>query len=77
VDLKLRGPGDMAGTQQSGVLDLNIADLAKDAQILHAARNMVIELLSEDPELQKPENSNIAYHFSMMGSNRTNWSRIS
>jgi ATP-dependent DNA helicase RecG len=77
VDLKLRGPGDMAGTQQSGVLDLNIADLAKDAQILHAARNMVIELLSEDPELQKLENSNIAYHFSMMGSNRTNWSRIS
>lgn len=77
VDLKLRGPGDMAGTMQSGVLDLNIADLAKDAQILHAARNMVIELLSEDPELQKPENSAIAYHFSMMQSNRTNWSRIS
>jgi ATP-dependent DNA helicase RecG len=77
VDLKLRGPGDMAGTQQSGVLDLNIADLAKDAQILHAARNMVIELLSEDPELQKPENANIAYHFSMLGSNRTNWSKIS
>lgn len=77
VDMKLRGPGDMAGTQQSGVLDLNIADLVKDSQILHAARNMVIELLSEDPELQKNENANIAYHFSMMGSNRTNWSRIS
>ena len=77
VDLKLRGPGDMAGTMQSGVLDLNIADLAKDAQILHTARNMVIELLSEDPELVNPENSNIAYHFSMMNSNRTNWSRIS
>ncbi len=77
VDLKLRGPGDMAGTMQSGVLDLNIADLAKDAQILHAARNMVIELLSEDPELQKPENANIAYHFSMMGRSQTNWSRIS
>jgi ATP-dependent DNA helicase RecG len=77
VDLKLRGPGDMAGTQQSGVLDLNIADLAKDAQILYAARNMVIELLSEDPELQKPENAGIAYYFSMMGKNNTNWSRIS
>src|SRR6218665_840599 len=49
IDLKLRGPGDMAGTMQSGVLDLNIADLSKDAQILHMARNMVIELLSEDP----------------------------
>lgn len=77
VDLKLRGPGDMAGTMQSGVLDLNIADLAKDAQILHTARNMVIELLSEDPELVNPENANIAYQFSMLNSNRTNWSRIS
>jgi len=77
VDLKLRGPGDMAGTMQSGVLDLNIADLAKDAQILHAARNMVIELLSEDPNLEKPENSNIAYQFAMMNNPKTNWSRIS
>jgi ATP-dependent DNA helicase RecG len=77
VDLKLRGPGDMGGTQQSGVLDLNIADLAKDSQILHAARNMVVELLSEDPELQKQENAPIAYHFAMMGREKTNWSRIS
>jgi ATP-dependent DNA helicase RecG len=77
VDLKLRGPGDMAGTVQSGVLDLHIADLAKDAQILHAARNMAMEILSEDLELQKPENANIAYHFSMMSRDRTNWSRIS
>lgn len=77
VDLKLRGPGDMAGTTQSGVLDLNIADLAKDSQILHAARNIVIELLSEDPNLEKSENATIAYHYSMMVSNKTNWSRIS
>ncbi|MBL7884328.1 MAG: ATP-dependent DNA helicase RecG [Bacteroidia bacterium] len=77
VDLKLRGPGDMSGTQQSGVLDLHIADLAKDAQILHAARNMAIELLSEDTNLEKPENATIAYHFAMMGKERTNWSRIS
>lgn len=77
VDLKLRGPGDMAGTMQSGVLDLNIADLAKDSQILHAARNMVIELLSEDPNLENPEHAAMAYHFSMMNRERTNWSRIS
>ncbi len=77
VDLKLRGPGDMAGTMQSGVLDLRIADLAKDAQILYAARNMAIELLSEDPNLEKPENSNIAYQFALMNSSKTNWSRIS
>lgn len=77
VDLKLRGPGDMAGTMQSGVLDLNIADLAKDSQILHTARNMVIELLSEDVNLEHPENSNIAYQLSMMNGHKTNWSRIS
>lgn len=77
VDLKLRGPGDMAGTQQSGVLDLHIADLAKDAAILHAARNMAIEVLSEDPQLEMAENSAIAYHLSMMNREHTNWSRIS
>ena len=77
VDLKLRGPGDMSGTVQSGVLDLNIADLSKDAQILHSARNMALEILSEDPDLQMMENSNIAYQFAMMNSNKTNWSRIS
>ncbi len=77
VDLKLRGPGDMAGTMQSGVLDLNIADLAKDAQILHSARNVAIELLSEDPNLEKPENSSIAYQLAVSNSGQTNWSRIS
>lgn len=77
VDLRLRGPGDMAGTMQSGVLDLNIADLAKDAQILYAARNMVIELLSEDANLVKPENGNIAYQFALINNHKTDWSRIS
>lgn len=77
VDLKLRGPGDMAGTMQSGVLDLNIADLAKDSHILYAARNCVIELLSEDMNLTNLENCNIANQFALMNSNNTNWSRIS
>lgn len=77
VDLKLRGPGDMAGTQQSGVLDLHLADLAKDSQILHAARNMALEVLSEDKELEKPENAPMAYHLAMMKKSHVNWSRIS
>lgn len=77
VDLKLRGPGDMAGTTQSGVLDLNIADLAKDAQILHSARNIATEILADDPNLEKPENGNIAYQLAMANSSKTNWSRIS
>ncbi len=77
VDLKLRGPGDMAGTQQSGVLDLNLADLAKDSQILYAARNMALEILAEDVNLEKPENGPIAYHLAMMKKTNINWSRIS
>ena len=77
VDLKLRGPGDMAGTTQSGVLDLAIADLAKDSQILYAARNIAGELLSEDINLMKPENAAIAKQYNRSIGSETNWSRIS
>ena len=56
VDLKLRGPGNLMGTQQSGVLNLKIADVVKDTQILVSARNTAIEVLQEDPNLSKEEN---------------------
>jgi ATP-dependent DNA helicase RecG len=56
-DLKLRGPGDIDGTQQSGIaFNLKIADLTKDGQILSLARESALELLENDPLLQKPEN---------------------
>ncbi len=77
VDLKLRGPGDLAGTTQSGVLDLSIADLAKDAQILYAARNMAKELISDDPHLTKLENAPIVQFFNSNFRSETNWSKIS
>jgi len=57
IDLQLRGPGDITGTQQSGVLDLKLADLAKDQIILSEARNTVIALFEDDPQLLKPENA--------------------
>jgi ATP-dependent DNA helicase RecG len=57
IDLQLRGPGDITGTQQSGVLDLKLADLAKDQIILSEARNTVIALFENDPKLEKPENA--------------------
>ncbi|MBB6499733.1 ATP-dependent DNA helicase RecG [Pedobacter cryoconitis] len=57
IDLELRGPGDLSGTQQSGVLDLKLADLVKDQQILHEARNTVIEVFQQDPTLSLPENA--------------------
>jgi len=57
IDLQLRGPGDITGTQQSGVLDLKLADLAKDQIILSEARNTVIALFEDDPQLINPENA--------------------
>jgi ATP-dependent DNA helicase RecG len=57
IDLQLRGPGDIAGTQQSGVLDLKLADLTKDQAILTEARNTIIALFEEDPMLDLPKNS--------------------
>ncbi len=56
IDLQLRGPGDITGTQQSGVLELKMANLAKDQIILQEARNTVIQLFEQDPTLSNPEN---------------------
>lgn len=59
VDLKLRGPGDLMGTQQSGVLQLKIADLIKDGETLKLARSYAIELLTADPQLSDPNHNNV------------------
>ena len=77
VDLRLRGPGDIAGTQQSGIADLRIADLAKDSQILKLARDAASQLLSEDPNFENPENLLVALQLAALNKNRPNWSRIS
>jgi len=77
VDLKLRGPGDLLGTQQSGVLDLKIADLAKDNLVLSAARNKASELLRMDPELNLRPNLPIKRHLSDIIRKKPNWGRIS
>jgi len=77
TDLKLRGPGDLMGTQQSGVLDLLIADLGRDGQILQQARERAVEVLEKDPELQHPENVVIRKQIASMRKTAMNWSRIS
>ena len=66
IDLQLRGPGDITGTQQSGVLELKLADLAKDQIILSEARNTVIELFETDPQLEKPENALLKAHLTKL-----------
>lgn len=76
-DLRLRGPGDLMGTQQSGLLDLKIADLAKDNQILTLARNAAIEVLNKDPNLAAPEHKGINLQFRRFLKERPNWGRIS
>jgi ATP-dependent DNA helicase RecG len=76
VDLKLRGPGDMDGTQQSGVLDLKIADLAKDAQILQMSRTAAQTILNEDPELASPEHARLLSYLKALDKNRPSWSKI-
>jgi ATP-dependent DNA helicase RecG len=77
VDLKLRGPGDLMGTQQSGILNLRIADIVKDAAILKRAREEAIELLKIDPNLAKAENKNIALIYQEISKNRAIWANIS
>lgn len=77
TDLKLRGPGDLMGTQQSGVLDLLIADIGKDGQIIQQARESAIKILENDPELTSPENRVIRTQVDSMKTSAINWSRIS
>jgi len=77
VDLRLRGPGELEGTQQSGILNLKIADLANDAGILQDARRDAQEILTTDPELTTPGNTTLKQFLTRKGKGRQNWGRIS
>jgi ATP-dependent DNA helicase RecG len=77
VDLKLRGPGNMEGTQQSGMLRFMIANLAQDGLILAAARDTAVEILEQDPDLSTPENQRLKMHLASEGKEAKVWSRIS
>ncbi|MEN8912521.1 MAG: ATP-dependent DNA helicase RecG, partial [Polaribacter sp.] len=77
VDLKLRGPGNIMGTQQSGVLNLKIADVVKDGATLVKARNAAIGLLQEDANLSKPENKGILTTFTAIYKSTGIWANIS
>ena len=77
VDLKLRGPGDMMGTQQSGVLNLRIADIVKDTHILKIARSYARQTLEKDPSLMLPKNSTIKNTYGQIAKYRNIWNYIS
>ena len=78
ADLKLRGPGDLEGTQQSGMpFELKIANLAQDGRMLEIARNAALEILDADMKLEKSENRVLATQLRKMKTNTLNWGSIS
>jgi ATP-dependent DNA helicase RecG len=77
VDLKLRGPGDLMGTQQSGVLNLKIADIVKDNDILKTARWYAQKILKEDPSLEKPDHLVIRHTYAQLIKHKNIWNYIS
>lgn len=78
VDMKLRGPGDLEGTQQSGIgFTLKIANLGRDGEILQHARNQASDILDEDPRLEARENQILVHQLLKMKNTEFNWSSIS
>ena len=77
VDLKLRGPGDIMGKQQSGILNLKIADLVKDRDILELARHHALKILKNDAPLEKPEHETLRKVFIEIGKKQNIWNYIS
>jgi ATP-dependent DNA helicase RecG len=76
IDLELRGPGDIEGTQQSGVLDLKMANLATDQELLMTVRHQVEEIFEKDPQLSHPENQ-ILHQMLQTKSGGLSWDKIS
>ena len=76
-DLKIRGPGDVMGTQQSGVLDFKLADLAKDGQLVQLAKMDVDELIALDSDISSSENQSIKKELIRLMKLKPNWSNIS
>jgi ATP-dependent DNA helicase RecG len=77
VDLKLWGPGNLMGTQESGVLNLQIADIVRDRDILALARNHAIKILKEDAALQKSEHATLRAVYIELTKKKNIWNYIS
>ena len=78
ADMRLRGPGDIEGTQQSGIaFDLKISNLAKDGQILQYARDIAESIITEDPMLEQPQNDILRKQLIALKKNHLNWGSIS
>ena len=77
VDMEIRGPGDVMGTQQSGVPDLQMADLMRDRELMVTARYIAGTILEDDPELKQIKHQILKINLDRILEGRPNWSRIS
>jgi ATP-dependent DNA helicase RecG len=77
VDMEIRGPGDILGTQQSGVPDLKMADLLRDRNLMTTARYIAQRIIDEDPQLDLPVHKTLKINLEIILKDRPNWSRIS
>ena len=78
ADLKLRGPGDLEGTQQSGIpFNLRIADIVRDNDILYKAREIAEKIIDQDPNLENPDHLVLKQQLNRLKGNRYDWGRIS
>ena len=77
VDLELRGPGNIEGTQQSGVVAMRVANILRDSEMLNYTRDHTVKILNEDPQLQLPKNAPLLHYLKTHNMISKNWGRIS
>jgi ATP-dependent DNA helicase RecG len=77
VDMQLRGPGDILGTQQSGIVDFKRLDMVNDGNIIKAAKSTVESLINTDPSLQNPEYQNLKNYYIKQYKGKNKWGKIS
>jgi ATP-dependent DNA helicase RecG len=77
ADLKLRGPGNIEGTEQSGLLNLRIADLSQDGKVVQVAREIANRILDDDAQMERPEHAGLRYHLRTFTNAERGWARIS
>jgi ATP-dependent DNA helicase RecG len=77
VDMRLRGPGDLEGTRQSGVIDFKLASLVTDGKIIFTARQLALRILEKDPDLKLPENKPLSHQLQALKTKYKDWGRIS
>ena len=77
ADLKIRGPGDIEGTKQSGLLDFRIANLAQDGDLIMQTRQVVENIIQQDPDLSNTQNTRLKTQLQKLKSDHKDWGRIS